>query len=412
MAETTTWRVVDGWSSSAPVPGDGAAVLLMMGDRETFAAAAAAGLDPLGDLRDAWAGRAVLGFSTAGQAVGDRMQDGALVATVLRFNHTRVRTATAIASSAGSGTARRAGREVARALAGDDLRVVLFAADGVSLNGSSVADGITDILPGVDMIGVLAADGTHYEHSWTLAMDGPGDGRAEGSVTAIGFFGDALEITRAAGATWQPLGPERLVTSSHGNTIRELDGVAPAELYRDYLGSLAAPSGDLVANCSMLPLEIRDLDDRRAVRSVRRVHPDGSVSFSGDVPQGATARLLRASADDLVHDATVTAKAAREEDAGFCLVISTAGRRRVLGERAEDEVLAVVDELPTGTPVVAGWSCGTVLTTADGVEVLDAAVCVTSWRERPLDQLTDPAHIADPADIAEHHPNDPRAEEG
>jgi hypothetical protein len=404
IAETTTWRVGDGWSSPVPAPGDGEAVLLVMCDDDTLVAAATAGLDPLGEVREAWAGRPVLGFSTAGHAVGERMSDGALVVTVLRFEHTRVRVATA--SFAGSGSARRAGRDVAHSLEDSDLRLVLFAAGGTAVNGSAVADGITDVVPGVEMVGVLAADGVRYERSWTLTDRGP----VEGSVAAIGFLGDALEVTTAAGTAWQPLGPERLVTASHGNVVREIDGVAPAELYRDYLGVLADRPDQLVANCSMLPLEIRDLDDRRSVRSVTQVHADGSISVSGDVPQGAGARLLRAGVGDLVHDATVTAKTAREEDAEFCLTVSTAGRRRVLGERAEDEVLAVAHELPTGLPLVACWGYGTVIGNAGGVDVFDAAVCVATWREHaPVSP--DRRHPGTHAD-GDHHSQDPRAEEG
>lgn len=349
---------------------------MVLADREVVAAASAAGLDPIGDLRSAWSGRPVLGCSTAGQAVGDALVDGVLVATVLRFEHTRVRSAATTLER--SGTARRAGREIAHALDDPDLRFVLFAADGLTLNGSAIAAGVRDVLDGVEMMGVLAADGARYEHAWTFGADAP----EGGSITAIGFAGDALEVGHATGSGWQPLGPERLVTSSHGDTVRELDSAAPAGLYRDYLGPLAERDDELVANCSMLPLEIRDLDDHRTVRSVRRVHADGSIVVSGDVPQGATARLLRAGADDLVHEAAVTAKGARLEDAALCFVVSAAGRRRVLGERADEEVSAVMRAMPTGTPTVACWAYGTVLRDGDRVDVHDQTICVTTVRER------------------------------
>lgn len=350
-------------------------MVLLMGDRATIDGAAEQGLDPLGGLAATWDGHGLLGWSTDGQAIGGRILDGALVATVVRFDSTTVRSATAALRTAGS--ARRAGRDIAETLAEPDLRVVMIAADGVLLNGSAIAAGITDVLPDVQVVGVLAADGARYERAWTLVA-----GAAEpGHVCAIGLYGDQLEIAQGTGAGWTPVGPERLVTATIGNVIHELDGQTATDLYRDYLGPLA---DDLVANSSMLPMEVRDLDDHVTVRAPRRFHPDGSVTMSGDVPQGATVRLLRSTPGDLAHDATLAAKAAHLDGAALCLVVSAAGRRRVLGERVEDELDAVVASMPDSVPVVACWSYGALAPTELGLDVVDESVCITTLAERPV----------------------------
>ena len=361
-------------------------MVLLMGDRAAVDDAAGLGLDPVGELAATWDGHGLLGWSTDGQAIGGRILDGALVATVVRFDSTTVRSASAAIRTAGS--ARRAGRDVAEALAEPDLRVVVLAADGVQANGSAVAAGITDVLPDVQVVGVLAADGARYERAWTVVA-----GAAEaGHVCAVGLYGDHLEIAQGAGSGWTPVGPERLVTATIGNVIHELDGQTATDLYRDYLGPLA---DDLVANSSMLPMEVRDLDDHVTVRSPRRFHPDGSVAMSGDVPQGATVRLLRATPADLAHDATLAAKAAHLDGAGLCLVVSAAGRRRVLGQRAEDELDAVVSAMPASVPVVACWSYGALAPTELGLDVVDESICVTTLGERPA---TGPADTPDTPD--------------
>ena len=233
IAETFTWRAADGWSPAAPTPDGRASLVLLMGDRGVIDTAAELGLDPLGELAAAWDGHGLLGWSTDGQAIGGVVHDDALVATVVRFDATRVRSATAALRTAGS--ARRAGRDVAETLAEPDLRVVMVAADGVLMNGSAIAAGITDVLPDVQVVGVLAADGSRYERAWTLVA-----GAAEpGHVCAVGLYGDQLEIAHGAGAGWTPVGPERLATNTMGNVIHELDGQTATELYRDYLGPLA-----------------------------------------------------------------------------------------------------------------------------------------------------------------------------
>ncbi|MCX6519979.1 MAG: FIST C-terminal domain-containing protein [Actinobacteria bacterium] len=406
IAETFTWRAADGWSPAAPAPDGRASLVLLMGDRGVIDTATELGLDPLGELAAVWDGHGLLGWSTDGQAIGGVVHDDALVATVVRFDSTRVHSATAALRTAGS--ARRAGRDVAETLAEAeaDLRVVMVAADGVLLNGSAIAAGITDVLPDVQVIGVLAADGSRYERAWTLVS-----GAAEsGHVCAVGLYGDRLEIAHGAGTGWTPVGPERLVTNTIGNVIHELDGQTATELYRDYLGPLA---DDLVANSSMLPMEVRDLDDHVTVRSPRRFHADGSVAMSGDVPQGATVRLLRASPADLAHDAALAAKAAHLDDAGLCLVVSAAGRRRVLGQRVEDELDAVIDAMSPATPVVACWAYGALAPTELGLDVVDETICITTVRERPVSS-PDLPHDADAPDPQQHqqHQQNQQNQEG
>jgi len=353
-------------------------MVLVMGDREALDDAAALGVDPIRDLTTAWQGHGVLGWSTDGQALGGRLLDRTLVVCVVRFDTTTVRSATTALET--TGTARRAGRRIAEALAQPDLRLVLVAADGMRMNGSSIADGITDVLPDVDVVGVLAGDGARYERSWTIA----GGAVQERHLCAVGLYGTQLEIGHGMGTGWHPLGPERVVTNSHGHLIRELDGSTPAELYRDYLGPL---TDELLANASMLPMAVRDLDGLVAVRSPRRFHDDGSVAMSGDVAQGSSARLLRASAADLVYDATLAAKQAQIDETSLCLVISSSGRRRVLGERVEDELDAVIEALPPDTPVVACWAYGALATTDRGIDLVDHAIFVTTMREiSPIDE--------------------------
>lgn len=132
----------------------------------------------------------------------------------------------------------------------------------------------------------------------------------------------------------------------------------------------------------MLPLEVRDLDDRRSLRSLRDVRPDGSIVVSGDVAQGAVVRLLRASAADLLLDAELAGKAAWMDRPAAALVLSTAGRRRVLGERADDEVAAALGALPPGTPSLAAWTYGALVHDGQRTDVHDESICVVTLCER------------------------------
>lgn len=350
IVETVTWREHAGWSGEVPEPDDRASMVLVLADDAVIDAVD----DPLGRIHATWRGHAVVGCSTAGQFAGAEVIDGGLVAVVVRLDNSEVRAVHV--DLALSGGARRAGRDVAELLDATGLRSIMLLADGLGTDGSLLAAGIADVCPDLEVWGALAGDGTRFTHTWNV-VDGA---TVTGMVSAVGWYGDALEITHGRGDGWHPLGPERIVTGSIGRVVHHLDGRAPLALYEDYLGPLSV---DLPASGSYLPMSVRDLDDRRVTRSPVGVdRGDGSMTMAGDVTQGATAQLLRGSADGLLHGAVLAAKAARVDtgvhEPHLALAFSGVGRRMSLGERADEEPELVQATLGADAALVGCWTYG------------------------------------------------------
>ncbi|MCU1361210.1 MAG: uncharacterized protein JWN99_2499 [Ilumatobacteraceae bacterium] len=329
---------------------------------------------PMTQLAAAWSGRPLIGCSTGGQVLGDTVLDHALVVTVVQFESTEVRFAHA--DLARSGSARRAGRELATALAEPGLAAIFVLVDGLSVNGTALTEGICDVLPDVPVSGGLAADGDRFAHTWTV-VDGE---LVEGHVSAVGFIGDDVEIGFGSMGGWEPFGPDRLVTRSFGNVVYELDGRPASDLYLQYLGDLA---DRLPSSGWLLPLAVKDLDGRVVVRSVRAVHVgEGSITFIGDIAQGATVQLMRGSVDGLVHGAHLAAKRATTGHECLAIAISSMGRRAVLGERSEEELDAVLAALPDDVVLVGFHGFGE-LAHVDGTnDVYDQTMTITTLGER------------------------------
>jgi hypothetical protein len=372
-AATATWTEGAGWCPEMPLPPDEHdenVVALAFGD--------AAVVDhphrPLSQLATAWAGRPLIGCSTGGQLLGDVVLDRTLVVTVLRFADTRVRCAHA--DLARSGSARRAGRELAETLAEPGLAAIFVLADGLSVNGTALTEGISDVLPEVPVSGGLAAEGDHFASTWTV-IDGA---LLEGHVSAVGFIGDNLEIGFGTAGGWEPFGPDRLVTRSFGNVLYELDGQRASDLYLAYLGDRGA---DLATSRWLLPLAVTDLDGRTVVRTVRDVHEgEGSLTFAGDIAQGATAQLMRGSTDGLLHAARLSAKQAVTGHEQVAIAVSSIGRRTLLGERTEQELSAVLEALPDEVMLVGFHGYGE-LAPIDGLnDVCDQSMTITTLGER------------------------------
>src|SRR5581483_4873092 len=173
------------------------------------------------------------------------------------------------------------------------LAHVFVLSDGLKVNGSELVGGLTKHLPeGITVTGGLAGDGERF--SETLVFH---DGVPEKETVAVlGFYGGRLKVGFASLGGWDPFGPERLITRSKGNVLYALDGQSAPGLYKKYLGDHAK---GLPATGLLFPLSLRTKTGETAVvRTILSVDEnDRSMTFAGDVPEGAYARLMKANFD-------------------------------------------------------------------------------------------------------------------
>jgi hypothetical protein len=345
--EQARWSEVTGWQPAAP----GALVeqpqiVLVFGCPRVLA-------DPrwLVDVRRAYPTAHLFGCSTAGEICGTQVTDYSLVATAVHFERTRVAPVSAKINDAGE--SRDVGRTLARALLRDDLTHVLVLSDGLHVNGSALVDGLRDVLPQpVGVSGGLSGDGDRFRETLVIASGAP----APKMVAALGLYGSALRVGCGSLGGWDPFGPERVITKSEGHVLHELDGKPALDLYKTYLGPHAA---GLPATALLFPLSVRTSNDAAVVRTVLSVDDaSGTMTFAGDLPRGAVARLMRANFDRLIDGAAGAARASHAplggDQAELALLISCVGRKLVLKQRVEEEVESVREVLGP-RPVLTGF---------------------------------------------------------
>jgi hypothetical protein len=369
------WSPVTGWSDPPGADGD-AQWLLVFGSSEELRRP-----EWREALPRAFPDALITGCSTAGEIAGTQVVDDGLTCTAVRFDDTHLQAhATSVQEAADSF---RAGEVLAAHLQAEDLVHVVVFSDGLRVNGSDLVRGLTSVLgPTVGVTGGLSADGDRFRE--TLVLLGA---RCEpGLVVAVGLRGSALRVGCGSLGGWDPFGPERLITRSHGNVLHELDGRSALALYQTYLGEHA---NDLPASALRFPLSVRaSQKERPVVRTVLAVDPDaGTMTFAGDVPQGAYAQLMRANFDRLVDGAAGAARTSSVPLAGFtpalALLISCVGRRLVLQQRIEEEVEAVRDVFGP-TAVLAGfYSYGEIspFTPSARCELHNQTMTVTTFSE-------------------------------
>jgi hypothetical protein len=371
--EQVSWNRVTGWSGELPRPDGRETLLLAFGASELIDAPT-----PFAEIADVWGDTPAVGCSTPFATTGDDLGEpdprrGAnLALSVLRFDHSRV--VTTHVSIERAGGSRRAARRVGNLLAEPSLQCIVMMADGMVADGSQLATGMRDVLPDVTLTGGLAAD-DRFTDTWTLVNGMP----RRGWVSAFGLVGDHLEVGAASMSGWESFSQERVVTRSYGNVLYELNGRPAIEIYQNYLGHSV---GGLADSALGFPLALRDLDGRTVVRSLVGINTrDQGLRFTGDVPQGSSARLMCASSDDLIHHAQLAAKRADLGADQVAFACSGTGRRRVLGDRSGEEWNALRGALTPQSRVV-GLSTMGELSADDGeTDVRNQSMSVTTIRE-------------------------------
>lgn len=304
------------------------------------------------DVRKMYPGAHLFGCSTSGEICGANVFDDTLTATAIHFENTEIMGAQiALGDNPDSF---EAGKKLAQSIRKEGLRHVFVLSDGLSVNGSALVEGLVSIFPeDVTITGGLAGNGDRFEETYVFWDDLP----SRNTLAIVGFYGKTLKVGYGSMGGWDSFGPERVITKSNGNLLYELDGQSALDIYKKYLGDHA---NGLPATGLLFPLSIRTKSGETGiVRTILAVNEASkSMTFAGDIPEGAYARFMKANFERLIDGASGAAVRSHEglgdRSSELAILISCVGRKLVLKQRTEEEVEAVRDVLG-GKPMFTGF---------------------------------------------------------
>ncbi|MFH1063080.1 MAG: FIST N-terminal domain-containing protein [Candidatus Omnitrophota bacterium] len=298
----------------------------------------------------------LLGCSTAGEICDTQVKDDSLVLTAVNFEHSRVQSASVEINNMNDSF--NGGERLAKSLDLEGLTHVFVLSDGLNVNGSDLIRGIMAHLPEqVSVTGGLSGDGARFKETVVL-LNGQAVNK---SVVAIGLYGSRIKVGYCSLGGWDPFGPDRVVTRSKNNILYELDGESALTLYKRYLGDHAQK---LPASGLLFPLSLKREDSEDwIVRTILAVNEeDQSLTFAGDIPEGANVRLMKANFEGLVDGAIGAAKGCLEAlnsvSPDLAILISCVGRKMVLKQRVEEEVEGVRNVFGEHTVLTGFYSYG------------------------------------------------------
>lgn len=346
IIEQNSWQPELGWAKDNFQLND-AKLVLVFGQTELVSEKSI-----VDEIKSYYPEAKIVGCSTAGEIYDTNVNVNSITTTAVKFKSTKMEFLSVELEKVNNSF--EAGKYLTSNFSKEELRHIFVLADSGSINGSDLVKGLTEDLPkGVTVTGGIAGDGERFKTT-KLIFDEP---LAETSVIAIAFYGSNLSVGYGSVGGWDPFGPIRVVTKSEGNVLYELDGKSALDLYKTYLGPHA---NDLPASALLFPLNIQSRGKERAVvRTILDVNEkEQSMTFAGDVPQGAYAQLMKANFDRLIDGAVgaaeISYKSMNNNSSELAILISCVGRKMLLKQRIEEEVEGVRSVLGE-KPVLTGF---------------------------------------------------------
>jgi len=297
------------------------------------------------------------GCSTSGEINGVNVNDNSLTATAIKFSKTNIKYHEVDISNFNSSF--EAGVDLVEKLASDDLKHVFVLSEGLQVNGTDLVNGMrSSLAEGVNATGGLAGDGASFQKTVVISNTSKVE---SGLITAIGFYGDHIQIGYGSLGGWDSFGLERSVTKSEDNVLYEIDNLPALELYKSFLGEKAA---ELPASGLLFPLSMRtEANAEPVVRTILAVDEEKqSLTFAGDIPEGSYIKLMKANIDRLINGAENAAEVSvnplTNKTAQLAILISCVGRKLVLKQMVEEEVEAVQETVGENAMLTGFYSYG------------------------------------------------------
>ncbi|OGG31358.1 hypothetical protein A3A63_02225 [Candidatus Gottesmanbacteria bacterium RIFCSPLOWO2_01_FULL_46_9] len=322
--------------------------------------------------------------STAGEIINTQVNDDSLAVTAVQFEKSALQVAKA--SIREPNQSRACGETLAAALPHEGLVHVMVFSDGQLVNGTALVAGLTHVLPGtVSVTGGLVGSGYDFKETYVGLDEVP----ASGNIVLIGFYGTSLKVGYGSLGGWDPFGPERVITKSKDNVLYELDGKPALALYKEYLGEKAK---ELPSSGLLFPLSVRFKTDKADVEVVRTLlavdEASQSMTFAGDMLEGAYAKLMKANFDRIIDGASSAASASRDglgaTDPELAVLISCVGRKLVLKGRVEEEIESVREVVGKAAAITGFYSYGEICPTAPTekqCQLHNQTMTITTFRE-------------------------------
>ncbi len=293
--------------------------------------------------------------STSGQISNTSLVENNVVATAISFEKTEIKVAEIDVVK--ESNIQELVKKIQKDFYEKSLKSVLILSEGSFVNGTELINELIKLTEGkIPIFGGLAGD----EYNFKKTIVGLNQDAVPGKIVAVGFYGNAIHFGFGSDGGWSDFGPERKVTQSDKNVLYKIGDRFALDLYKEYLGKYA---DELPGSSLYFPLSMKESNESvPVVRTILSIDEENkSMTFAGNIPEGALVRLMKGNLDRLV-DASYSAASQtiteQHDKPELALLVSCVGRKIVLGNRIEEELDVVKEVFGENTLVCGFYSYG------------------------------------------------------
>jgi len=182
----------------------------------------------------------------------------------------------------------------------------------------------------------------------------------------IMIFAGSLEYSFSIANSWKPVGKQAKISRAEGRLVRRIDDFKAVDFYRYYLGDHSEPAREFL-------MAVYDKDSEHSyLRAPFEYNPDGSITFTDSIPQGATVQLTEAVSEIIIADTKSTSQKMVQQVHDlvpeFAMAFSCSFRKDILGTRVKQELQILRDNLPKQLPITGFYSFGEIAPLVKGKE--------------------------------------------
>ncbi|MBU1015438.1 FIST C-terminal domain-containing protein [Patescibacteria group bacterium] len=315
-------------------------------------------------IREAGGDAQFVGCTDAGEITNQGPQQGGVAVMAVSSESIKFHTGLGKDVAKGANEAGQAvAREVMEKTKDGDLRAFIMFPDVLAGNGAEIVRGVQKVLgEHFPILGGAAGDDFEFKKTYQYRDDEVDSG----SVAGLGLEG---EFSMGAGVRhgWIPIGSPMKVTKSEGALLKELDGRPAISIYEDYFGQSANElRKEPLARMAItypLGLKLPGLEEY-LIRDPIIAQEDGSITCAAEIPEGSEIRLMIGSHEKAVEAAQEAATKLKEDfqKAGtkpkFILMFNCIAREKLFGQRAKEEIDAVMEIVGRDVPLLGFYTYG------------------------------------------------------
>jgi len=290
----------------------------------------------LNELKEVLPKAVIIGSTTDGEIMNGKVSTHKTVLSFTQFEHTTLQTHMESHKEDGFFS----GQALAKALIGEDTKLMIVFSDGLHSNGDALLGGIHSIAPNMMIAGGLAGDNSTFVATYVFTNDGV----VSNGAVAVAFNSKHLNVYNDYSFNWRRIGKELTITKVKNNRVYTIDNRTAVDTYIHYLGKEMAEG--LPAIGIEFPL-ISTRDGMTVARAVLSKYDDGSLGFAGNLNVGDKVQfgygdpleILKCSENILEH--------VKKKPAEAIFVYSCMARRHFMSDLIDAETLPLQNIAPT-----------------------------------------------------------------